>query len=375
MNRAFTRAVGHPLVVPLGAAVALVWVTLAAESYFRFSNAFAFAVNDVGMSLFFALITQEVLEATMPGGALHTWRRATLPIVAAIGGTIGAIGVYQAYVSAGDEPLLAAGWPIVCAIDGGVAYLLVTSLVGAAGARPFVLLMVIVSNAIGLSIIGVHQQATNLHVAGPFLIAGGIAISVALMRLMPRVVWPQLVIGGTLTWWGFWWSGLHPALALMPIVPFLPRTPRGLDLFTDKPHGPHDSPRHLEHWLRAPVQVVLMLFALVNAGTIVRGIEPGTWAVPAGTLVGRPLGMLVAVGVAIALGLRLPAHIGWRELVVVAFAVSCSFTFGLFFATAVFPLGPVLMQAKVGALSTIAGALVAVAAAVLLRVNRRGLPD
>jgi NhaA family Na+:H+ antiporter len=291
--------------------------------------------------------------------------------VAAIGGTIGAIGVYQAYVSAGDEPLLAAGWPIVCAIDGGVAYLLVTSLVGAPGARPFVLLMVIVSNAIGLSIIGMHQQATNLHLAGPFLIAGGIAISVALMRLMPRVVWPQLVIGGTLTWWGFWWSGLHPALALMPIVPFLPRAPRGLDLFTDKPHGPHDSPRHLEHWLRAPVQVVLMLFALVNAGTIVRGIEPGTWAVPAGTIVGRPLGMLAAVGLAIALGLRLPPHLGWRELVVVAFAVSCSFTFGLFFATAVFPLGPVLMQAKVGALSTIAGALVAVAAAVLLRVDRR----
>ncbi len=370
MNRAFRRALHHPLVVPLAAVVALLWASLAAESYFRFAGALAFAVNDVGMALFFALITQEVLEATMPGGALHTWRRATLPIVAAVGGTLGAIGVYQAYVGAGDEPLLAAGWPIVCAVDGGVAYVLVTSLVGA-GARPFVLLIVIVSNAIGLTVVGLHQQAANLHAAGPVLIASAIAVSVALTRLVPRIVWPQLIIGGPLAWWGFWWSGLHPALALMPIVPLLPRSPRGLNLFTDAPHGPHDSPRHVEHWLRVPAQIVLVLFALVNAGTILRGIEPGTWAVPAGSLVGRPLGILVAVGVAVALGLRMPARLGWRELVVVSFAVSCSFTFGLFFATAVFPLGPVLMEAKVGALSTIAGVLVAVGAARLLGVGHK----
>jgi hypothetical protein len=55
---------------------------------------------------------------------------------------------------------------------------------------------------------------------------------------------------------------------------------------------------------------------------------------------------------------------------VIALAGSCSFTFGLFFATAVFPTGPVVIEAKTGALSTIAGPLVAMAAGWLLGVGR-----
>jgi uncharacterized membrane protein len=55
--------------------------------------------------------------------------------------------------------------------------------------------------------------------------------------------------------------------------------------------------------------------------------------------------------------------------VVLLLAASCAFTFGLFFATAVFATGPVLMEAKVGALSTIVGGLIATAAALLLAVE------
>ena len=370
MKRAFRYAVEQSLVVPFGAALALVWANGSAETYFRFASRLAFAVNDVGMALFFALIAQEVLEAMMRGGALHTWRRATLPIVAAIGGTIGAIGVYEAFVMAGDERLLVTGWPIVCGIDGALAYVVAWWLLGDGAARPFVALMVIVSNAIGLVVIGLHQQSANVQVAGPLLILFGLIVSVALKRLETRTIWPHVVISGAMLWWGFWWSGLHPALSLVPIVPFLPRSPRGLNLFADSPHGPHDSPRHLEHVLRIPVQIVLLLFALVNAGTVVHGLERGTWAVPVGTLVGRPLATLIAVVVSVGLGLRLPHRLGWRELVVIALAVSCSFTFGLFFATAVFPMGPVLTEAKVGALSTIAGALLATSAAWLLGIGR-----
>jgi NhaA family Na+:H+ antiporter len=370
MNRALRFAVEHSLVVPCGAAIALVWANWSAESYFRFASGLAFAVNDVGMAFFFVLIAQEVLEATMPGGALHTWRRATLPIVAAVGGTIGAIGVYEAFVMSGDERLLVGGWPIVCGIDGALAYVAAQWLLGKGAARPFVLLMVIVSNAIGLIAIGVHQQSVNVHPAGPLLIVLGLIVSAAMARIETGTIWLRIACGGTMLWWGFWWSGLHPALSLVPIVPFLPRSPRGLNLFADPPHGPHDSPRHVEHALRIPVQIVLLLFALVNAGTVVHGLERGAWAVPVGAFVGRPLGMLVAVGVSVAIGLRPPHRLGWRELVVIAFAASCTFTFGLFFATAVFPIGPVLIEAKAGALSTITGVLVATSAAWLLGVGR-----
>jgi NhaA family Na+:H+ antiporter len=371
MNRALRFAVEHSLVVPFGAAIALVWANWSAERYFRFASGLAFAVNDVGMALFFALMMQDVLEATMPGGALHTWRRAALPIVAAVGGSIGAVVAYEVFVLAGDERLLVAGWPIVCGIDGGLAYLVVQLLLRKGGARPFVAMMVIVSNAIGLAVIGLHQQSAHLQMAGPLLIACGLIVTMALARVETRMIWPQVVIGGTMLWWGFWWSGLHPALSLVPIVPFLPRSPRGLNLFADPPHGPHDSPRHVEHVLRIPVQIVLLLFALVNAGTVVRGLERGTWAVPIGALIGRPLGTVVAIAVSAGLGLRLPARLAWREVVVIALAASCSFTFGLFFATAVFPTGPVLIEAKVGALTTIVGPLLAIAAAWLLGVGRQ----
>jgi NhaA family Na+:H+ antiporter len=322
------------------------------------------------MALFFALITQEVLEATMPGGALHTWRRAALPIVAAVGGTIGAILVYEWLVMSVDEPQLAAGWPIVCGIDGALAYVVAQWVLGKGPARPFVLLMVIVSNGIGLVVIGAHQQPINGHPIGPLLIAIGLIASAVMTRFGTRHIWLRLAIGGTIVWWGFWLSGIHPALSLAAVVPFLPRSPRGVDLFTDAPHGPHDSPRHFEHALRIPVQIVLLLFALVNAGTVIHGLEPGTWAVPVGLLIGRPLATLITVGAAVGLGLQLPQHLGWRGLIVIALAVSCGFTSALFFATALFPIGPLLNQSKVGALSTIAAVFLAIAGGWLLGVGR-----
>jgi NhaA family Na+:H+ antiporter len=87
-------------------------------------------------------------------------------------------------------------------------------------------------------------------------------------------------------------------------------------------------------------------------------------------LVGRPLGILVAVGAAVAVGLHLPRRIGWREIVVIALASSTGFTIALFFATGLLSNGPMLSQLTVGALATSAGALLALGAGRLLRVGR-----
>ncbi len=43
------------------------------------------------MAFFLALIAQEVFEALMPGGALHTWRRWGLPVIGALGGVAGSL--------------------------------------------------------------------------------------------------------------------------------------------------------------------------------------------------------------------------------------------------------------------------------------------
>ena len=99
-------AVEHLLLLPLGAAIALVWVNLAPESYFRLTYAIAFAVNDVAMMFFFALVTKEVVEATAPGGVLHPWRRALMPVMASIGATLIPALIYSRAVDALDEPVL-----------------------------------------------------------------------------------------------------------------------------------------------------------------------------------------------------------------------------------------------------------------------------
>src|SRR5215510_16620316 len=81
-------AIEHLLLLPLGAVIALIWVNTRPESYYRFTYAIAFVVNDVAMAFFFALITKEVVEATAPGGVLHPWRRAVAPMIAALGATV-----------------------------------------------------------------------------------------------------------------------------------------------------------------------------------------------------------------------------------------------------------------------------------------------
>jgi hypothetical protein len=65
----------HYLALPLGAVVAMIWANTRPDSYYTFAHTAAFVVNDIGMALFVALIAQEMWDAVMPGGVLHTWRR------------------------------------------------------------------------------------------------------------------------------------------------------------------------------------------------------------------------------------------------------------------------------------------------------------
>src|SRR5918995_4566479 len=74
------------LALPLGAVIALAWANLEAESYFRFTYAISFFVNEVAMVFFFGYMTKEIVEATAPGGLFHPWRRIALPVASAGGG-------------------------------------------------------------------------------------------------------------------------------------------------------------------------------------------------------------------------------------------------------------------------------------------------
>ena len=64
------------------------------------------------MVFFFGLMTKEVVQATAPGGVLHPWRRALLPVIAAIGVTLVPTLIHTYLVAPLDEPMLASAWPV-----------------------------------------------------------------------------------------------------------------------------------------------------------------------------------------------------------------------------------------------------------------------
>jgi NhaA family Na+:H+ antiporter len=362
------RLLEHFLLLPLGVLVGLTWANTFAESYFRFAIPLRFPVNDIGMALFVGLVTEEALEAVMRGGALYQWRRTLLPIVAAAGGVVGAAAVYAFYVTRQYEFLLLHGWPVAAGMDLAFTYFIAKALFPQRrGPVAFLLLLAIVSDALALVSIAIWYPAPGGYSVALVLMGGAVLLAWFLHARRIDRIWVYLLSSGTLSWLACYWSGIQPALALVPLIPFLPHRPRDLDLFDQTRPA---EPRRFEHIVRYPVQVVLFCFGLVNGGVVLAGAMPGAWAVVAAALVGRPIGILAAVALGGLAGLRLPAHLHWRELIVVSLAASAGFTFALFFATSIMPAGPLLNELKLGALSTAAGGLVAYAAARLLHVGR-----
>src|SRR5688500_2692029 len=186
-------AVEHLLLLPLGALIALVWVNTAPESYYTFTFAIEFGVNDVAMLFFFALMTKEVVEATAPGGVLHPRRRAMLPIVASVGATAITALLYIRVVGALDEPMLAAlGWPVSLATHLAIGYFVASIVFVSHPVIPFLLLLGIASDMIGFVTLAAFNVTGERHLAGLPILAAAIAIAYGLRRARIRSFWPYL---------------------------------------------------------------------------------------------------------------------------------------------------------------------------------------
>jgi NhaA family Na+:H+ antiporter len=360
------------LLLPIGVVVALVWANTAGVSYFRFAHALRFIVNDVGMAFFVGLVTEEALEAVRPGGALYPWRRTLLPILAAIGSVRGAAVVYVLYLREQSEFMLLEGWPVAAAQDVALAYFIAKAIfVHRRGPVAFLILMAIVSDGIGIASIALwHPTNPDAWPVAGGLMAAAILVAAGLRAARVDRLWVYLVTSGTLSWVACYWAGIQPALAFVPLVPFLPYRSGHVALSAAAQRA---TPRRFEHIFKYTAQVVLLFYGLVNGGVVIGGEMPGAWAVLLAALVGRPAGILAVIALAVAGGLRLPARLHWRELIVVSLAASAGFTFALFFAASVIPAGPLLNELKLGALSTAVSAVLAFAAARLLHVGRFAL--
>jgi NhaA family Na+:H+ antiporter len=371
VKRAFRFAIDHYVALPVGVLAALIWAQVHAESYFRFSHASSFVVNEIGMAFFLAVMTKEIVEALSAGGALHSWRLRSMAIVAGVGGMIGAALAYFAFLEAGDElSVLGPGWPVTCAVDLAFCYFVVKGIFGRHAAVSFALLLAIVTDIIECLIVALRYPVADIHVSGVVLMAAAILVAIALRKSRVRRAWPYIAVSGSLSWAALFWGGLHPAFALVPVVPFLPHASHDPGFLVEPPPDAHDPLNEFERTWKYPVHLVVFFFGLVNAGVLLQGYGTGSWAVLTAALVGRPLGILLAAAGGVAAGLHLPVRIGWRELVVVACAASIGFAFSLLVATQAFGIGPVLVEVKIGALLSLFGAVVALALAALLRVGK-----
>ena len=364
--------IDNSLLLVAGAVTALVWANIDLASYDRIAHGpLHFAVNDIGMVFFFALAAKEVFEATLPGGPLASPRKAATPILAAVGGMAGPALLYVALVSSAGDPALVRGWAIPCATDIAFSYLAVVAVFSRTHpALPFLLLLAIADDAMGLIILAVFYPsgAVSFGSLVAFLLPG-MAFAELLRRRKVESYWPYVLLGGGLAWTGMYLGGLHPALALVPIVPLMPHAKRDLGIFDDREPQRPDTLSQFEHAFKVPVQIILFFFGFANAGVPLTAVSTVTWAVLAALLIGKPVGILIAVRVGQMLGFERAPGLDYRSIAVLGIAAGIGFTVALFFTTAAFDPGPIQDAAKMGALLSFGALPLTIIVAKLLRVK------
>ncbi|MCH2103011.1 MAG: Na+/H+ antiporter NhaA [Planctomycetes bacterium] len=326
-----------------------------------------FIINNVFMAFFFGIAAKEITEAALPGGSLNPMKKAMNPLFATLGGVFGPIGAFVVVIwlqqGAGEytgtvmDPMR--GWGIPTATDIALAWLVARAVFGPGHpAINFLLLLAIADDAIGLGIIAIFygDPANPTNPAWLGLVGVGMVVAYFLRRMQVSRWQVYIFIAGPISWAGFTMAHLHSALALVPIVPFLPGPKRDTGMFVDSEAGVHHeedhSPLHsFEHELKLFVDLGLFFFAFANSGVQFAGIGPMTVAILVALVVGKTVGVMFFGWLAVKLGFPLPTGMGYKDLGMVGLIAAIGLTVALFVAGAAFPTDPDLLgQAKMGAL-------------------------
>jgi NhaA family Na+:H+ antiporter len=362
LRRLWTVVIDNSLLLLAGTLTALVWANIDQRSYDRFAHAWHFVVNDIGMVFFFALAVKEIIEATLPGGSLASMREAAVPLFAAAGGMIAPAALYSLQVIALDRPELLPGWAVPCATDIAFSYLVARLIFPRTHpAIPFLLVLAIADDALGLILLALFYPTGPLSIVNfVALMIPAVGVALWLKRRGTRSFWPYLLIAGGLSWAALFYGGFHPALAMVPILPFMPHAKRDIGLFDPRELVLPDTMNRFEHAWKLPVQFILLLFGLVNAGVTFASVGPGSWIVLVSLIVGKPIGIVVMTFGAVQAGLRAPGRLTYPHIAVLGVTAGIGFTVALFFATAAFPPGRILDEAKMGALLSFVAAPLAI---------------
>jgi NhaA family Na+:H+ antiporter len=328
-------------------------------------------VNDALMAIFFFVVGLEI-KRELVEGELKDRRAAALPAIAAVGGVLVPALIFVAMTSGPARE----GWGIPMATD--IAFAIgVLALLGSrvpAGAKLLLLTLAIVDDIIAISVIAIFYTDTVsfLWMAGAI---GGLLVVVAMNRLGVTAITPYVLVG-SVVWLCTLESGVHATIAGVALGLL---TPTGVI-------GKRNVLDTLEHRLHPwSAFVIVPLFALANAGVDFSGGLLGraltdslTWAVAVGLVVGKIVGICLAVWICVRTGFgRLPAGVTrWHVLGVSALA-GIGFTVSLFIAELAYTDPELTQIAKVGifAGSLVAALVGALIMLIALRRDRVRIPD
>ena len=343
-----------------------------------------FLINEIFMVIFFGIAAKEITESCLPGGALNPVSKAINPLLGTIGGVLGPVGAYLLLNSIIGQSEWQNGWGIPTATDIALAWLVARMVFGAGhSAISFLLLLAVADDGIGLGIIAfAYPDANNpTEWIQTLWVVPGMIVAFGLRLANVRNWIPYIVIGGAFAWWGLYSAHLHPALALVPIVPFLPAGKKDDGMFKEEAGEPEDNPLDkFEHDLKSFVDFGLFFFAYANAGVAFGAINNLTWIVLLSLLVGKTIGITFFSYVGTLIGFPLPDGMKLKHLVVAGLIAGLGLTVALFVSGEAFQgTSEAIMNtqgaAKMGALFSGGAAILALILGAVLGVKDGGSDD
>ncbi|GEN70007.1 Na+/H+ antiporter NhaA [Chryseobacterium lathyri] len=322
-------------------------------------------INDGLMAVFFLLVGLEI-KREMVEGELSSFKNASLPIFAAVGGMLVPAAIYT-FFNSGTE--YSSGWGIPMATD--IAFsLAIISMLGKKipnSIKIFLAALAIVDDLGAILVIAIFYTE-QIHWAY-LLLSFGTAALLFLLNFLKVTRLIFYIIPGLFLWYFLHHSGIHATIAGVLLAFSIPTN------VSDVETSPLEK---LEHKLHFPVSFLIMpIFALTNTNIaftseMVAGV---TSTLGLGIICGLILGKLIGINVFsfIAIKLKLstlPQNSTWLQMVGVGLLAGIGFTMSIFIALLSFKDSiPIQDEAKFAIL--IASFLAAVLGFVILSMSSK----
>lgn len=297
-------------------------------------------INDGLVTVFFLLIGLEI-ERELYAGELSTFQKASLPVVAAIGG-MAAPALIHLFFNYSTTSQAGIGIPMATDIAFALGVL---SLIG--GAVPLSLKIFLTAFAIiddlGAIIMIAVFYSKGLSTAYLAMAAAVFALLIVLNRLKVRSITPYMLLG-IIMWYFMLKSGVHATITgvlLAFAIPFAG-------------DGSLCPSLRLQHYLHKPVAfLILPLFAAANTAIALGGgnfstlLSANSTGIIGGLFLGKPVGVLALSYTFVSLKIcRLPGDLTWKHILGAGLLGGIGFTMSIFIANLAFA-DPSLIQSSI----------------------------